>query len=125
MSEIKTPKRLRGQSPAHNYAPKQEREAAKIIRGRTTPGSGSGYQGADARHRGLVRVECKSTTAKSFSVTTATIDNLEAATFGSGEIPVIQVDMLKKTGKLDRRVYIGPAWARDGLLGRLTRDSTS
>ena len=116
---VKVPKRLRGQSPAHNYAPRQEAEAARIIGGRTVRGSGSGNEKGDARRPRLVRVECKSTSKASFRVTHGLMDEIEAATFGSGEIPLIQIDMLKGNGKLDRRLYVVPDWAMEDLLDRL------
>lgn len=117
---LRPPKSMRGKSPAHRHAPKQEAEAARIIGGRVTPGSGSGYQKGDARRRRLVRVECKCTTKGSFRVTRGMVDGIEAATFGTGEVPVIQVDMLKAGGRLDRRMYVVPDWAMEDLLERLT-----
>lgn len=121
---MRVPKRLRGQSDAHRHAPVQEQKAARLIKGKTTPGSGSGYQKGDARKRGLVRVECKCTTHKTFTVSRKMVQNLEAGTFGSGEVPVIQVDMLGRfeDDPSDMRLYVVPAWAMEDLLERLTRD---
>lgn len=113
MSDLRVPKRLMGQSPAHNRSKVQEREAAKRIGGRVTKGSGSGYEQADVRLRGVVRVECKTTKNKSFSVTGELIEKLEAATFGSGEVPVLQIEL--ELGK--HKLLVMPDWALDMIVG--------
>ncbi len=124
VSEIKQPKQERGQSAAHVRAPRQEKEAAELIRGRTTPGSGAGHQKGDARRRKLVRVECKATTNASFRVTEEVIQKLQAAVFGADEVPVIEVEI--NVGKKNwNRFYVVPDVAMDDLLERLTRDPTS
>ena len=88
-----TPKKKQGPSPSHARAKVQEAATAKRINGRVTPGSGSKYQKGDVRLRGVVRVECKTTKNKSFSVTTDLIDKLDAAVFGSGELPMFEIEL--------------------------------
>jgi hypothetical protein len=39
--------------------------------------------------------------------------------FGSGEVPVLQIDLLRD-GQPQRTVYVMPAWAAEELLERLT-----
>ena len=122
---MKVPKRLKGQSAAHRSAPAQEERAAKLIGGRTTPGSGAGYQKGDARRRGLVRVECKGTVHDSFRVTAKLIEKLEVDTFGSGEVPVMEVELGVRDGKPGKKVYVVPAWAMEDLLERLTGEPST
>ena len=78
MAGLRTPRGERAQSVAHAHAPGQERRAAALVGGATTPGSGSGYQKGDARRRGLVRVECKATANRGFRVTRDDVAKLEA-----------------------------------------------
>lgn len=101
------PKRLAGPSPAHNRSKLQERETARRLGGVVVKGSGSGDERGDVRLRGLIRLEAKTTSRKSFSVTPDILDKLDNAVFGSGEIPIIQVEL--ECGK--RRVIIMPDWA--------------
>ena len=92
---------------------KQEKEIADKIGGKVSKASGAGgYQKADVRKFGVVRVECKSTSKKSFRVDEKMIDKLESDCFGANEIPVIAVEILN--GK--RKVYVIPDYALDMLL---------
>ncbi len=108
---LPTPKRLRI-GPSHRRSKAQERESAERFGGHVTRGSGSGREKADVRVRGIVRIESKTTKHRSFSVTTAMIDKLEAGTFGSGEVPVIEVEL--ELGR--RRVFVVPDWAMDQMV---------
>ena len=111
---LPTPKRLNiGKS--HRRSKAQERESAERFGGHTTRGSGSGYEKGDVRVRGIIRIEAKTTKHRSFSVTTAMIDKLEAGTFGSGEVPVIEVEL--ELGR--RRVFVVPDWAMDQIVDAL------
>lgn len=112
------PKRFQHGSNAHNRAPAMEREIAKRIGGKTTKASGAQGEKGDARVRGLVRVEAKATSRKSFSVTAAMIDKIEAAGLGAGELPYIEVELLGADGKPQHRVAVMPVWAVDLLLSR-------
>lgn len=113
---LRIPKRLQehGSSPAHKRAPMQEAEVAKRTGGRTVPGSGNGYTKGDCRKRGVVRIECKTTSARSFSVTIDMLNKLETAAAIAGEFPVLVVEFLKD-GKPWRSVCI----TTDSLLDKL------
>lgn len=116
---LPVPKRKQGQSPAHARSRQQEKEAAEKIGGKTTKGSGSGWQKLDARGD-IYRIECKTTARKSLRVTTEMIRKLEAGCFGSGKLPVIEVEL-----ELGEHVaYVIPKWAMEELFERL-RDATS
>jgi hypothetical protein len=91
---LKLPKRLQEKTPSHARSKKQEKQLAERIGGRTTPGSGSGqYQHGDVKLRKITTIECKTTKHKSFSVTTDLLDKLDAAVFGSGEIPMFEIEL--------------------------------
>jgi hypothetical protein len=112
---IKVPNRLKGQSPAHARSRTQEKTTAVRIGGKVTKGSGSGNEQGDVRLRGFMRVEAKTTSRKSFSVTAELIEKLEAATFGSGEVPVMQIEL--ELGK--HKVVVMPDWALDLIVEAL------
>jgi hypothetical protein len=112
------PKRMQRGSASHNRAPAQEREIAKRVGGKVTKASGAQGEKADARVRGLVRIEAKSTIRNSFSVTKEMIEKVEAAGLGSGEVPYIEIELLGPEGKVLHRVAVIPVWGVDMLLGR-------
>lgn len=113
---LRLPKALRqAQSPSHVRAATQEKTAAKRLGGDVTRGSGSGRVKADVRLKDLVRLECKTTKHKSFSVTSEIIEKVENAALGTNEIPVIEVEL--ELGA--QKVYVVPAWAMDLLLEAL------
>lgn len=110
MAGLRLPKRMQDfQTPSHARAAQQEKEAARRIGGRRTNGSGCGYEQADVRLKGFVRLECKTTKHASFSVTNELIDKLETAEFGAGEVPIMQIEL--ELGK--RKVLVMPDWALD------------
>lgn len=112
---LRLPKRLKPVSPAHRRAPFQEKEVAKRIGGRTTKASGASYEKGDARRKGFVRVECKCTSNKSFSITREMIEKIENAALGSGEIPVIEIELLGPDGRPQHKVAVVPSWALESL----------
>jgi hypothetical protein len=112
---LATPKRMQAQTPSHARAKVQEQATAKRIGGRQTKGSGSGYERGDVRLKGFLRVENKTTKHSSFSVTKEVIEKLEASTFGSGEVPVLQVEL----GLGECRVLVMPDWALDLIVDAL------
>lgn len=114
---MQLPKRL-SNGAAYGRARKQEKTLAKRLGGRTTPASGSKDEKGDVRVAGVVRVECKNTQAKSFSITQDMLDKIEAAALGAGEVPAIQVDFISGQGKLQRSVVVMPTYALDHLLGK-------
>ena len=91
---------------------KQEKEIADRVGGKVSKASGAFYQKADVRKLGVVRIECKSTSKKSFRVDEKMIDKLEKDCFGANEIPIIAIEILN--GK--RKVYVIPDYALDLLL---------
>lgn len=111
------PKRMQRGAAAHNRAPAMEREVADRIGGRLTKASGAQGEKGDARIKGLVRVEAKATSNKSFSVTREMIEKIEAAALGSGEVPYIEVELLGPNGKPTHRVAVMPTWAIDMMVG--------
>lgn len=121
MPEVRVPKRLRAQTPAHARSVQQERETAERLGGRTTPGSGSKYQKGDVRRRGLFRIECKCTRNASFSVTRTMVRKLDEATLGTKEIPVFQVELLgnDRIGQSDMKFYVVRAQDMEEMLERL------
>lgn len=117
MSKLKHPKRLQSfQTPSHARAPKQEGELAAKLGGRRVKGSGCGDEKGDVRLEGVARIECKTTKAKSFSVTREMIKKVEEAALNAGEVPVIVVEFID-AGKYSD-VAVIPMWALELLLGR-------
>lgn len=98
-------------SPSHNRAKVQEAECAHRFGGKVTKGSGSGYQKGDV-HARMVRVECKTTKHRSFSVTMDMIDKLEADAFGADVIPMLEVELALG----EKKVYVLPDWAVELML---------
>lgn len=101
-------------------APKQERELASLLGGRTIKGSGSGAEKGDVRIKGFARVEAKCTRQKSFSVSLQIIDKLEdaASSCASGEIPVLHVEFLDAAGKRVKGLYVLLEQDAEELLNR-------
>lgn len=119
---ITIPKRLQGKTPSHARAPQQEKAIAKRIGGSLVKGSGCGSVKGDVRLRGFVRVEAKTTKNDSFRVTTELVEKLESAVFGSGEIPIMQVELA--SGKA--RILVMPDWALDLIVEAIRgRDTES
>ena len=114
---LRTPKRLQqhGSSAAHKRSAYQEKEVAERTKSRLVRGSGNQHVKGDCRKRGVVRIECKTTSSKSFSVTLDMLDKLEAAASISNERPVLVVEFLKN-GKPWRSVCI----VDDSLLDELS-----
>jgi hypothetical protein len=115
---LPTPKRLQRGAAAHNRAPFQEREIAKRVGGKVTKASGAQMEKGDARVKGVVRIEAKSTSNKSFSVTREIIDKIEAAALGAGEVPYLEIELLGPDGRPTHRVAVMPTWALDMMLGQ-------
>lgn len=114
---LRVPKRLQehGKSAAHKRSSSQEKEVAARTGSRLTAGSGNQSVKGDCRKRGVLRIECKTTSAKSFSVTLEMLDKLEAAATVAGERPVLVVEFLRG-GKPWRSVCI----VDDSLLDELS-----
>lgn len=87
----------------------QEKEIAGRVSGRVVRGSGCGKEKADVRKRGVVRIECKTTQRKSFSVTMDMIDKIEEIAASSGEVPVIVVEFIDGNGNPLKEVCVVPS----------------
>jgi hypothetical protein len=109
------PKRL-NIGVAHRRAPKQEKETATRIGGLVVRGSGCGYEKGDVRKKGVVRVECKTTTKKSFSVTRSDLVKIETEALSGGEIPAYCVEFIDAKGKKIGSYLIMPEWALEHLI---------
>ena len=109
-----TPKRLKGQSPAHAHAPYQERALAKKLGGRVTPGSGNGAEKGDVRNFRFVRAECKCTAHDSFSVTRDILFKLDKLGMTTEEIPFMEIKLgIDSQGKHKAAFVVMPAWFID------------
>lgn len=112
---IRIPKRSQGQTRSHDRSKVQERETAERIGGRVTKASGASYEKADVRLKGFVRIESKCTKNASYSVSEATIEKLEAACFGAGEVPILHVEL----GLGRTKFVVLPDYALDLILEAL------
>lgn len=97
---------------AQTRAIKQERELARTLgkSARVTPGSGCGNEKGDVRLPGVIRIECKATQKKSFSVTLEMVRKIEEAALGHGEVPAIEVEFVDKDGNRRCAVAIVPSY---------------
>lgn len=68
-----------------------ERAVCKRLEATPTPRSGAGAVQGDARVRGDIRIECKATEKKSYSVTLATWRSIAATAAAGREEPVLAV----------------------------------
>lgn len=111
---LKTPKRLQGvKKKAHNRSPKQEKEIASRLGGKTVKGSGCGFDKGDVRVKNVVRIEAKCTQKKSFSITQEMINKIEDAACAAGELPFMEVEFLDQNGKTLNKVAVCPTWVID------------
>lgn len=115
---MKMPKRLQAQSEAHARAPAQERATAKRAGGVAVPQSGAGIVKGDVRVSGIARIECKTTTRKSYAIKPELVDKLESACLGAGEIPIVEIEFL---GPRKRTLCVVPHYVLDMLTERKTQ----
>lgn len=101
---------------AYHRSAKQEKEIAKAVGGRLTPRSGAGKEKGDVRLKGIARIEAKTTSRKSFSVTLEMLNKLMDAAVPTGEIPIHCIEFLDEDGKPIQSVAIMPVWAMQELL---------
>ena len=104
------PPRRKALHPSQKRAKKQEKEAAKYLKGVVTPASGSGVIKGDVRVRRIARVECKTTKNKSFPVTLHLMAKIEDAAIPSGEAPVLLVEFNDGFGRKLGEVAIIPSY---------------
>lgn len=101
---------------SHKRSPKQEKALAKRGQGRVTPASGASYQKGDVKkYNGILRIEAKTTKAKSFSVTREMVKKIEDAALPNGELPAIVVEFLGETGKPEMEVLVVPSYVLDDI----------
>jgi hypothetical protein len=100
-----------GKSDSQKRSQKQEKRAAKRTGGRVQPGSGSkpGAKG-DVRNAGALRMECKTTTKKSFTLKLSELEKLEGEAT-SGENPVFEIEF--SGVHPSRRFVVLPGWLYD------------
>ena len=112
---MQIPKRMKGKGgglTSHARAPKQEKELAKRVGGKTVRGSGSGKEKGDVRLHRVCRIEAKTTNKNSFSVTREMIEKIETAAMCHGELPVLIVEF-NDTGRKVAEVAVTPTWVLD------------
>lgn len=102
-------------SPSHIRAKKQEKEAAKRLKGYCTPASGAGTVKGDVRTKKIVRTECKTTSHKSFSITLSMIYKIEQAALEGSEVPAMVIEF-NDNGKKIADVAVIPMWALESLI---------
>lgn len=102
-------------NPSQVRAKKQERETAARLRGRLTPASGAKDEKGDVRVRGIVRVECKTTKHKSFSVTLDMAQKIEEAALSGAEIPVLLIEFNDNAGKSLGELAVIPSYLLEEL----------
>jgi Holliday junction resolvase len=90
-----------------------EREIAAYV----TKGSGNQAEKGDVRLKGKLRIECKSTDAKSFTVTREMLDKIADAACLAGERPVLAVRFANNFGQTLREVFVVEKWVLDELVG--------
>lgn len=113
---MKIPKRIVGKKyPAQRRSIQQEKEIAKRAGGRLVKGSGRGNEKGDVRVNGVVRIEAKTTTKSSFSVTSEMASKIELAAVSAGECPAIVIEFLGKTGKPIHELAVVPMWVLNAL----------
>lgn len=108
--------KTRNLSNSHRRSPKQEASLAKTLGGRVTPGSGNKDVKGDVRIRGMARIEAKTTSNKSFSVTREIINKIETTAVNAGEMPVIVVEFTDGFGRALQSVAIVPMYALESLI---------
>jgi len=97
---------------SHRRAPNMEKDLAKRMGGRLTPGSGNKHVKGDVQKAfGVFRIEAKCTKHKSFSVTRAMISKIEEAGGLSGEVGIIIIEFLDERGKPEMEVAVVPTHA--------------
>lgn len=110
--KLATPKRYRI-GVAHRRSPKQEKEAAKRLGGKVVIGSGSGkWEKGDVRIKDVLRLEAKTTTKKSFTITREMVRKIMDAALSSakGEVPCMEIEFLSSSGKPEISVALVPVY---------------
>lgn len=98
---------------SHRRAPKQEKELARRIEGRTTKASGSKEEKGDVRKPGVLRIEAKTTKYKSFSITIEMVEKIEQAALTCDELPCLVIEFNDGKGKRLKEVCVVPSYILD------------
>jgi len=99
----------------YRRAARQEQQLAARLQGRRVPRSGAGAQKGDVRVPGALRLECKTTTRASFTVTRAMVTAIETAALPHGELPVLVIEFLDVTGQPVQEVAVVPTYCLEFL----------
>jgi hypothetical protein len=105
------------QSKGYWRAKRQEKAIA-----RTISGSGSGHRKGDVEVMNIARLECKTTSNKSFSITRDMVEKITNAGAGNGEVPAIVIEFLDQQGTPESSVCCIPLWALELLIRNQRRD---
>jgi hypothetical protein len=105
------------QSKGYWRARKQEKAIA-----RTISGSGSGRKKGDVEVMNIARLECKTTSNKSFSITRDMVEKITHAGIGSGEVPALVIEFLDQQGTPESSVCCIPLWALEMLIRNQRRE---
>ena len=106
---LKIPKRMK-LHPSMQRSKDQEQELAERVGGRKTLASGALDVKGDVRKKRVVRIEAKTTSNKSFSVTLEMVKKIEDAAFSADELPVVVVEFIDKQGKPKSSVAVVPMY---------------
>ncbi len=93
-------------SEGQRRSPKQEKQTAKRLGGRTVHGSGRFSKKGDVYVPDLLRVESKTTQAKSFRVTLDMFAKVERASLLCNEIPAMDIEFLDDRGKPTKQFVV-------------------
>jgi hypothetical protein len=100
-----------GKTDSQKRSQAQEKRAAKRTGARVQPASGAMSDAkGDLRKRGELRIECKLTRAKSFTLKREDLEKLESETAG-GELPVFEIEFQDRLPY--KRYAILPGWLYD------------
>lgn len=108
--------RKKKQSTGYWRSAKQEKETAKKLKANLVSGSGCGKKKGDVFIDGVLRLECKTTEKKSFSLKREIVEKIQNAAIGSGEIPAVYIEFINDKGTPDMEVAVVPTWAFELLL---------
>lgn len=103
------------QPKGYRRSPKQEKELAKRVGGHIVPMSGAGRRKGDVYKTNVVRIEAKTTSNKSFSITRAMVEKITIAARGMGETPCLVVEFLDVNGKPEMEIAILPVSYIEGM----------
>jgi len=114
MTELRLPKRLKGQHASVKRSKVQEASIAARLGAQQVKGSGAGDCKGDVQIEGIVRLEAKTTQHKSFRVTREIIETIEMQALSVGELPVLEIEIDNQNDPVS--VAVIPTWALDALI---------